>query len=302
MTFLDRAIARTLPAVPKSIVRRVANRYIAGETTQEALDLVTKLNSKGFRATLDILGEHIHSMDQAQRAIQGYLNLLEDIARRRVESTISIKLTQLGLKLDPQACADMAARLVRRAGELNNFVRIDMEDSSCTTATLQIYRDLRREFSNVGVVVQAYLRRTIDDVCALEELRPNYRLCKGVYVEPLELSYHDMRIINRNYVTILDRLLRGGSYVGIATHDELMVWEALRIIRELRLGPDAYEFQMLLGVEEQLRDIIHAGGHHVRIYIPFGRDWYAYSVRRLRENPRLAGYVFRAMLRGGLRR
>jgi proline dehydrogenase len=156
---------------------------------------------------------------------------------------------------------------------------------------------LRREFSNVGVVVQAYLRRTMDDICRLEDLRPNYRLCKGVYVEPREISYRDMRVINRNYAALLERLLRNGSYVGIATHDELMVWEAFRIIRELKLPPTAYEFQMLLGVDEQLRDIIHAAGHHLRVYIPFGRDWYAYSVRRLRENPRLAGYVFKAMFK-----
>jgi proline dehydrogenase len=297
MTLLDRVIARTLPAVPKSVVRRVANRYIAGETTDDALRVVAGLNSRGFRATLDILGEHIRTMDQAHRATEGYLNVLEEIAKRRVDSTISIKLTQLGLKLDRQACLDMARRLVRRASELNNFVRIDMEDSSCTTDTLATYRELRREFSNVGVVVQAYLRRTMDDVCALEDLRPNYRLCKGVYVEPREISYHDMRVINRNYVALLERLLAKGSYVGIATHDELMVWEALRIIRELKLPSTAYEFQMLLGVEEQLRDIIRAAGHTVRVYIPFGRDWYSYSVRRLRENPRLAGYVFKAMFK-----
>jgi proline dehydrogenase len=297
MTLLDRVIARTLPAVPKSIVRRVANRYIAGETTDEALSLVARLNSLGFRATLDILGEHIHRMEQAHRAIEGYLGLLEEIARRKVDSTISIKLTQLGLKLDPQACFDMTSRLVNRAKELNNFVRIDMEDSSCTSDTLRIYRELRREFSNVGVVVQAYLRRTMDDVCALEDLKPNYRLCKGVYVEPREISYHDMRVINRNYVSLLEKMLRNSSYVGIATHDELMVWEAFRIIRELKLPATAYEFQMLLGVEEQLRDIIRKAGHHVRLYIPFGRDWYAYSVRRLRENPRLAGYVFKAMFK-----
>jgi proline dehydrogenase len=297
MTLVDRVIARTLPAVPKSVVRRVANRYIAGETTDDALRVVAGLNSRGFRATLDILGEHIRTMDQAHRATEGYLNVLEEIAKRRVDSTISIKLTQLGLKLDRQACLDMARRLVRRASELNNFVRIDMEDSSCTTDTLATYRELRREFSNVGVVVQAYLRRTMDDVCALEDLRPNYRLCKGVYVEPREISYHDMRVINRNYVALLERLLAKGSYVGIATHDELMVWEALRIIRELKLPSTAYEFQMLLGVEEQLRDIIRAAGHTVRVYIPFGRDWYSYSVRRLRENPRLAGYVFKAMFK-----
>src|SRR5262249_27527947 len=149
----------------------------------------------------------------------------------------------------------------------------------------------------VGVVIQAYLRRTQSDVSALEDLRPNFRLCKGVYVEPRAISYKDMRVINRNFTSILEKLLRNGSYVGIATHDELMVWEAFRIIRELNLPPTAYEFQMLLGVEETLRDIIHAAGHHVRVYIPFGRDWYAYSVRRLRENPRIAGYVFKSMFK-----
>ncbi|HLH30043.1 MAG TPA: proline dehydrogenase family protein, partial [Terriglobia bacterium] len=253
------------------------------------------LNARGIRATLDILGEHIHTLEQARTAVDEYSHLLKEIARRQVDSTISIKLTQLGLKIDSRVCLDLAHRLVRHAKELNNFVRIDMEDSSCTSDTLAIYRELRREHSNVGVVIQAYLRRTVDDVSALEDLKPNYRLCKGVYVEPRAISYRDMRVINRNYSYILEKLLRNGSYVGIATHDELMVWEAFRIIRDLKLPPTAYEFQMLLGVDDQLRDIIRAAGHNVRIYIPFGRDWYAYSVRRLRENPQLAGYVFKAM-------
>jgi proline dehydrogenase len=297
MTLLDRVIARTLPAVPKSIVRRFAGRYIAGETTDDALRLVSVLNEKGFRATLDILGEHVHTMDQAHRASGEYIHLLQEISRRSLNSTISIKLTQLGLKLDRHACLELTDQLVRRAYELQNFVRIDMEDSSCTTDTLGIYRELRKTHSNVGVVIQAYLRRTVDDVCALEDLRPNFRLCKGVYLEPREISYRDMRVINRNFAYILEKLLKNGSYVGIATHDELMVWEAFRIIRDLKLPPDAYEFQMLLGVDEQLRDVIRTAGHHVRLYIPFGRDWYAYSVRRLRENPRLAGYVFKAMFK-----
>ena len=297
MTLLDRAIARTLPLVPKPIVRRVANRYIAGETVDEALRVVAGLNERGIRATLDILGEHIHNLDQARQAVSGYTTLLDSIDKRKLDSTISIKLTQLGLKVDREACFELAAQVVRRAHDVKNFVRIDMEDSSCTTETLEIYRRLRREYSNVGVVVQAYLRRTADDVDALQELRPNYRLCKGVYVEPPEISYPDMRIINRNYAYLLEKLLRNGSYVGIATHDELMVWEALRIIRDLQLPNSAYEFQMLLGVNEQLRDIIHTAGHHLRVYIPFGRDWYAYSVRRLKENPRLAGYVFKAMFK-----
>jgi len=297
VTLLDRAIARTLPLVPKPIVRRVANRYIAGETVDEALRVVAGLNERGIRATLDILGEHIHNLDQARQAVSGYTTLLDSINKRKLDSTISIKLTQLGLKVDREACFELAAQVVRHAQDVKNFVRIDMEDSSCTTETLEIYRRLRRGYSNVGIVVQAYLRRTVDDVDALQDLRPNYRLCKGVYLEPREISYRDMRVINRNYVTLLEKMLSSGSYVGIATHDELMVWEALRIIRELKLPTSAYEFQMLLGVDEQLRDIIKAGGHNLRVYIPFGRDWYAYSVRRLRENPRLAGYVFKAMFK-----
>jgi proline dehydrogenase len=277
-------------------VRKVANRYIAGETLDEAVDVVAGLNRQRMCATLDILGEHSRTVDQARRAVSQYLQALEHINSRKLDANVSIKLTQLGLKVDWPACLELTSRLVKHARQLNNFVRIDMEDSSCTTDTLRLYRELRKEHSNVGVVVQAYLRRTERDVADLQDLRPNYRLCKGVYVEPPEIAYHDMRDINRNYLSILDTLLRNGSYVGIATHDQLIVTEALRMIGDLKLPPTAYEFQMLLGVNEQLRNRIVAVGHKLRVYIPYGRDWYAYSVRRLRENPRLAGYVFKAML------
>jgi proline dehydrogenase len=293
---LDRVVAHSLPYIPKAVVRKVANRYIAGETLDEALDVVAGLNRQRMCATLDILGEHSRTVDQARRAVSQYLQALEHINSRKLDANVSIKLTQLGLKVDWTACLELTSRLVKHARQLNNFVRIDMEDSSCTTDTLRLYRELRKEHSNVGVVVQAYLRRTERDVADLQDLRPNYRLCKGVYVEPPEIAYHDMRDINRNYLSILDTLLRNGSYVGIATHDQLIVTEALRMIGDLKLPPTAYEFQMLLGVNEQLRNRIVAVGHKLRVYIPYGRDWYAYSVRRLRENPRLAGYVFKAML------
>lgn len=297
MTVLDRAIALTLPLVPKSIVRRVANRYIAGETIEEALNVASNLNQRGIRTTLDVLGEDIYSLDQAKKAAQEYMTLLDEIDRRRIDANVSIKLTQFGLKVDKKECLSLVDSLVRRARKLNNFVRIDMEDSSCTSDTLEIYRVLRGRHANVGVVIQAYLRRTVEDIQALQELQPNFRLCKGVYVEPRKVAYRDMRVINRNFAYLLEKLLRNGSYVGIATHDELMVWEAMRIVRDLNLPVTAYEFQMLLGVDEELRDIIRAAGHHLRVYIPFGRDWYAYSVRRLKENPRLAGYVLRAMFK-----
>src|SRR2546425_7092519 len=288
MRVLDRVIAHTLPFVPKPLVRKVANRYIAGETLDEALRVTAALNRNGVRATLDILGEDVHNLGQAQRGVHENLQLLEEIHRRKLDANLSIKLTQLGLKADPNACLEFTARVVRRAEELGNFVRIDMEDSSCTTDTLQIYRTLRKTHQNVGVVIQAYLRRTLNDVSSLEDLRPNYRLCKGVYVEPPEIAFQDMAEINRNYIRILEKLLRGGSYVGIATHDELIVREALRLIRELRLPPTAYEFQMLLGVGEQMRDVHRNGGHHLRAHLPVSADCDVDSLRRVGQHPRSA--------------
>jgi proline dehydrogenase len=298
MTIWNRAIATALPFVPKGLVRRVAQRYIAGETPDDAIATAARLNAKGFRATMDILGEDTLNPGQARQAAAGYIALLERISAERIDSNVSIKLTQLGLKIDKRACYDLAATVVGRARELGNFVRIDMENSSCTSDTLEIHRALRVNYANVGVVIQAYLRRSIDDIIAMVDLQPNLRLCKGVYVEPRQIAYTDMDVINRNYVFLLENLMRRGFYVGIATHDERMVWEAMRLIRELQLDRNAYEFQMLLGVDEELRDLIVAAGHPLRVYIPFGKDWYAYSVRRLRENPRLAGYVLAAALRG----
>src|SRR5262245_647647 len=204
MSLLDRVVALTLPFVPRPIVRQVANRYIAGETTDDALRVASDLNQQGFRTTMDILGEDVHDLDQARAASAHYLELFEEIHRKNVDSNVSIKLTQFGLKLDQDVCLTLVDTLVRRAHELGNFVRIDMEDSSCTSDTLEIYRRLRANHTNVGVVVQAYLRRTIDDVEKLSPLCPNYRLCKGVYVEPREIAFRNMEIINRNYTFILE--------------------------------------------------------------------------------------------------
>jgi proline dehydrogenase len=301
MRLVDRAIAGFLPYTPKPIVGRVAKRYIAGETMDDAIRVARDLNAKGFRATMDILGEDIHRHDQARRAAKNYRALLEELHRRDIDSNVSIKLTQLGLKVDKRECLFLADSVVTHAREHNNFVRIDMEDSSCTSDTLEIYADLHRRHENVGVVVQAYLHRTANDAAQLEAgltpVKPNFRLCKGVYVEPESIAYHDMADINRNYLALLEGFLRSGIYVGIATHDERIVREAQRLIAELKLSPRAYEFQMLLGVAEPLRDRIRDSGHPLRVYIPFGRDWYAYSVRRLRENPRLAGYVLKALFK-----
>ena len=296
MSVVDRIIAGSLPYIPKILVERVAKPYIAGETADDAMRVASGLNLQGFRTTMDLLGEHVDRIEQARHAVADYMALLDSIHRLGIDSTVSLKLTQFGLKLSPDECYSMVESVIRRAAELNNFVRIDMEDSTCTTGTIEIYRRLRQKHSNLGVAIQAYLRRAESDISALEALKPNIRLCKGVYVESPGVAFREMNLINKNYLAILGRLLRAGCYVGIATHDERIVKEAARMIRELKLPATAYEFQMLLGVNESLRNRIREDGHPLRVYIPFGREWYAYSVRRLRENPRIAGYVLKAML------
>jgi proline dehydrogenase len=301
MSFLDRLISFTLPAVPKPIVRHFSRRYIAGVTTEEAFDVVRDLAGQGAMATLDILGEFITRPEEARENTGAYIELLQKIDEARLEQTnISVKLTALGLQLDPALCLENMRRIVARVRELNNFVRIDMEDSPCTTPTIDIYRTLGEENPNhVGLVLQSRLRRTLDDVEALADAPANYRLCKGIYLEPREIAYTDPELIRRNFVLILDRMFEMGAYVGIATHDEQLVWEALRLIRKHGLPRDRYEFQMLLGVDEELRRILIGQGHRLRVYVPFGQQWYAYSVRRLRENPQIAGHALRAMLRRG---
>jgi proline dehydrogenase len=296
MSALDSLIASTLPLVPKPIVRHFSRPYIAGETMDEMLGVVRRLNEEGFLATVDILGEFSEERTQAERAVERYHEVMETLHDRGLECKVSVKLTQLGLKIDKEFCYQKLSRLVSLACEQRSFVRIDMEDSSCTSDTLEIYlRALEEHGPRVGCVIQSYLRRSAADVRRLVESRANVRLCKGIYVEPRQVAFQEHEVINRNYVRLLEELLGSGCYVGIATHDESLVWHAFRIIDRLGLDPQAYEFQMLLGVDEPLRRLVRDAGHRLRVYVPFGRYWYQYSLRRLRENPKIAGYVFRSL-------
>jgi proline dehydrogenase len=296
-SLLDRAIVGLLPMVPKPIVGRFSRPYIAGAAVEDAVRVVRELNSRGAMATLDVLGEHINASQEADRALESYLALLETIRQEKLDSNVSVKLTQLGLKLDLEKCYGRIEQVVDRAADTANFVRLDMEDSSCTDDTLAIYRRLNDRHRNVGIVLQAMLRRSASDIEQHSSLRPNVRLCKGIYVEPRAIAYRDREIIRSSYRELLDMLFSSGSYVGIATHDELLVFEALALIRKHRLDRSAYEFQMLLGVDEALREILIKSGHRLRVYVPFGDHWYAYSVRRLKENPHMAGTIARATLR-----
>ncbi|HET6849277.1 MAG TPA: proline dehydrogenase family protein [Gaiellales bacterium] len=299
MRIVDRLIANSLPVVPKPLVRHFADRYMAGETLDDALATVASLNRIGAVATVDVLGEFIHERSQALRTADEYVALLDAIAREGLDSTVSVKLSALGLEFDPDLALELVTRVVEVAAGHDNRVRIDMEHSGLTDGTLAVYRTLReRGHDNVGIVLQAYLRRTFDDVRALAHLTPSVRLVKGIYIEPPELAYTERALVNRNFLALLRELVDLGCRVAVATHDDALVGEARRLADERNLTPDMYEFQLLLGVKEQLRDRLIAAGHRVRIYTPYGEAWYGYSVRRLKENPSIAGYVARDVLRG----
>ena len=292
---VDRAVVRLLPAIPKPIVRKISNRYIAGPTLEDACRVVSKLNAAGKMATIDVLGEHIDEPEQARALVDEHDGVLDAIERNGLDSNVSIKLTALGLTIDRDLCLENTEAVVEHAAKSGNFVRIDMEESTHTTQTLEIYRELRgRGLDNVGVVLQSRLRRTLRDIRSLADLRPNVRLCKGIYLEPPLVAYQGYQEVRDNFVAALDLLLDGGSYVGIATHDEWLLERGLERVAEM--DREEYEFQMLLGVRELRGDKLVKEGHRLRIYTPYGRQWREYSMRRLQENPKIAGYILADLL------
>ena len=301
MSLLDRAVVTLLPAVPKSVVRRLSSRYIAGSTLEDALRVVSRLNAEGKLATVDVLGEEVAEASEAEALAAEYVAALDAFEREGLDANVSVKPTGLGLKLGYDLCKRNVETVIEAAEPTNRFVRIDMEDSSTTDDTLRLYRELRDEgHPRVGPVLQASLRRTVADAEALAGA--SVRLCKGIYIEPERIQFRDDARVRGSFVRALEVLLDGGSYAAIATHDEWLVDEAARLIRERGLTPERYEFQMLLGVRPELGDRIIAEGHRLRIYVPFGRQWYEYSLRRLQENPKIAGYVAGDLRRSLIRR
>jgi proline dehydrogenase len=291
VTLLDKTIVRLLPVVPRPVVQLFSARYIAGSTLGDAVATVRALNGDGKMATVDVLGEEITREDEARAIAKAYCDVFAAIDREGLDANVSVKPTALGLDLSSDLCRENLELLLAAAD--GNFVRIDMEDSSTTSETLRLYRDLREDgHTNVGVVLQAYLRRTLDDIRSLADLRPNVRLCKGIYVEPPSIAYTDYDAVRANYVRALDALLEADAYVGIATHDEWLIGRALE--RVDGMARDAYELQMLLGVREERASQLVAAGHRLRVYVPFGEHWYRYSLRRLQENPAMAGTIARA--------
>ena len=295
MRLLNKLVVAAIPAVPKPMVRYFAGRYIAGETLQDAITTVRALNAEGVCATLDVLGEDITKREEAVASREQSNQVLHAVAREKLDSNLSIKLTSLGLKLDTAFCAENVREILKVAAGYNIFVRFDMEDSTCTTDTIDIFRTLHREFPNTGIVLQAYMRRSESDVLGLLEDRPNFRLCKGIYREKKEIAFQSREEVQQNFVRLLELMLRRSAYVGIATHDSVLVDAAGALVRDMGLRKDQYEFQMLLGVRPELRKRLVRDGHKVRLYVPFGEHWYGYSTRRFKENPEVAGYVFKAL-------
>jgi proline dehydrogenase len=274
-------------------------RYIAGEELDDAVRVVRVINSQKMMGTIDVLGENVATREESLTAVKECEEVLHSIDKNHLDANLSIKLTQFGLKIDGEFCHSNVKRLLEIASRYNIFVRMDMEDSSTTNATLNLYERLRSEgMENVGVVIQANMRRSEADVRRLLSTKANIRLCKGAYVEPEAVALQGKEEICLNYLKLLKTFLDGKCYVGIATHDDFLIGGARQLIQEMNLRKSLYEFQMLYGVRSKLRDNIVADGHPLRVYVPFGRHWYAYSIRRFKENPRIARYVFRAIFFG----
>ncbi len=294
MTLFHNILIKTLPLVPKPIVKFVSKRYVAGSSLESAVETVVKLNKEGAVATLDLLGESATNKEDCDAAVKEYLKILDIIKSNNLDCNISLKPTQLGLHIEKDLCYQNILKIVEKAKSLNNFVRIDMEDSPYTSSTIEIFTLLKKDFQNVGIVLQSYMRRSLDDLNELVKLKTNFRLCKGIYDEARSIAFKDPLIINQNFSLLIEKAFKSNCYIGIATHDERIVWEGLKFIDSFHLDLSQYEFQMLLGVDEELKKIILDAGHKLRIYVPYGQKWYAYSMRRLKENPKIAVYIMKA--------
>ncbi len=301
----NRFIAAILPYFPKKFIWIFSRPYISGETIEDAMRVSKDLNNKNIKVTLDVLGEFITTLAEAEENKKEYLNLIDVSYKNGIDGNFSVKPTSFGLLIDKEACYNYIREIVVKAASFNGFVRIDMEDSPCTTDEIELFRKLHGEFpKNVGLVVQAYLRRTFADLTAMLDLNTdlvplNYRLCKGIYIEPEAIAFRKYEEINQHFLEDLEFMFRNKIYVGIATHDKPLIEGANRLIAKYQVPKNMYEFQMLYGVTPKLRDNVVKDGHVMRIYVPFGKKWFGYSTRRLKENPKMASHIMKAIFYKG---
>lgn len=301
----NKLIAAALPYFPKKFIWIFSRSYISGETVEDAMRVSKDLNSKGIRVTLDVLGEFITNLGEAEENKKEYLHLIDTIRQSGIDGNFSLKPTSFGLLIDKEVCYNHIREIVSKAASYNNFVRIDMEDSPCTDMEIELYRRLKAEFPvNVGLVLQAYLRRTYSDIEKMldmhtETSRLNFRLCKGIYREPEEIAFKKYEEINQHFLEDLELMFRQKIYVGIATHDKPLIEGAYQLIKKYNVPKNMYEFQMLYGVTPKLRESIVNDGHFMRVYVPFGKQWFGYSTRRLKENPKMASHIIKAIFYKG---
>jgi proline dehydrogenase len=293
---LNKLIISLLPLVPKRIVKHFAKNYIAGESIKEAMDVTKKISEIGGRVTIDVLGEYITSKEQTTKDMRIRLDVIDQITESKLNVTQSIKLTSLGLGLDDIFAFENTKQIVDHANKNNVFIQFDMEDSPFHDRTIQFYKDLReRGYDNIGLVFQSYMRRAENDILGLVDYKPKLRLTKGIYIEPENIAFKSFNEIQDNFKHLLNIIIDNDMYVGIATHDEELITYAQERIQVKNLNEKHYEFQMLLGVREDKRDELIKAGHPLRVYVSFGKDWYGYSIRRFKENPKVAGHVFKAI-------
>jgi proline dehydrogenase len=299
---INQLIAKMIPYLPQKVIWVFSKRYIAGQFIDDALAESRKLNQAGVLVTVDLLGEYIRDLSEADHYKEQYVGLIERFTSENIEGNFSVKPSMFGLLIDKEACYNNLRDIVDAAAKFNSFIRIDMEDSECTSDEMDIFRRLKYEFPDrVGIVVQAYLRRTINDVTNLLDLNYstaplNFRLCKGIYIEDKHIAYKGFQEIRDHYLEDLHFMLQNGIYVGIATHDKYLINKAYEIIEQLNVPKDKYEFQMLFGVTPRLRQSITDRGHRMRIYVPYGKQWFGYSTRRLKENPAIVWHILKALL------
>ncbi len=298
---INKMIAGILPYMPKKLVWIFSKKYIAGETIEDAIRVAKELNTEGIKVTIDLLGEYIKSLDEAKENKEAYFNIIDKFEENNIDGNYSLKPSSFGMLQDEEVCYQNIRDVVARAAKYNNFIRIDMEDSPYTEKAINVFRKLKKDFpDNVGLVMQAYLKRTAQDLENMIDLKNshgslNFRLCKGIYVEPPEVAYKKYEEINESYINKLEYMFQNGIYPGIATHDKKLVDAAYGLIEKYNVSKEKYEFQMLYGVTPELRKSIVEKGHTMRVYIPFGKDWFGYSTRRLKENPKMASHIIKAL-------
>lgn len=301
----NKLIAGILPYMPKKLVWQFSKEYIAGETLEQALAVAKSLNEEGILTTIDVLGEFIENLNEAEANKKEYLQVIESAEKEKINGNYSLKPTSFGLLIDKDVAYQHIREIVAKAASYNNFVRVDMEDSPCTDLEIELFRKLKAEFpKNVGLVFQAYMRRTLNDIKNLSDLHSdeiplNFRLCKGIYVEPANIAYKKYEEVNHHFLADLEYMFEHKMYPAIATHDKPLVDGAYALIEKYKPENDKYEFQMLYGVTPALRKSIMDNGHRMRVYVPFGKEWFGYSTRRLKENPKMASLIIKAIFYKG---